>query len=521
MEKRAKRFPIGVQDFEKLRTGGCVYVDKTEIIYRLVNDSYCYFLSRPRRFGKSLLISTLDAYFSGRRELFGGLAISKLEEEWTKYPVLHLDLNTGEYDSVDSLKEVLNNILKSWERDYGLEDEGLSPAIRFMNVIKKAYEKTGEKVVILVDEYDKPLLNAVANKELLAKYRSLLKAFYSNLKTQDRYIKFAFLTGVTRFSKVSVFSDLNNLRDISMDVRYPDICGITEQELHGYFDDDVERLAAVEHITKEQCYEKLKREYDGYHFENNTPGVYNPFSLLNCFAEPKFGRYWFSSGTPSFLVHVMKHSNYDLRRLQEEEASCDELSDIDSVEGNPVAIIYQCGYLTIKGKDEKFGMYRLGFPNREVEYGFIKYLLPMYTPVEKYKTEFFVVNFVRDIEAGKAEQFMQRMQTMFASGDYRIVGDAELYFQNAMYVVFKMLGFYVQPEVVTANRRIDAVMQTDEYIYIIEIKLEESAGAAMQQIEEKGYAEPYKMDKRKKFLIGVNFSLEKRGIEKWIIKEYL
>jgi hypothetical protein len=508
-------YPIGIQNFEKIRNDGYVYVDKTALIYELATTGSYYFLSRPRRFGKSLLISTLEAYFSGKKELFTGLAIEKLEQKWTCHPILHLDLNTANYENEDSLKQVLNDCLSFWEKIYGVSPTEVTPELRFKGLVRRAYEKTGERVVILVDEYDKPMLQAIGNDKLQEKYRNTLKAFYSVVKTQDEFIKFGFFTGVTKFGKVSVFSDLNNLTDISMDYRYIDICGITDEELHSYFDEPIGELALRNKMNKEECYAKLKLQYDGYHFDEESEGLYNPFSILNTLAKKKFGNYWFETGTPSFLVYLLKNANYDLNHITEEQVTSDLLGSIDSVSMNPIPIIYQSGYLTIKGYDEEFSLYKLGFPNREVENGFIKYLMPYYTPAKEEQSAFFIADFVKDIRQGNPDGFMERMQTMFADNDYQIAGKMELYFQNAMYVIFKLMGFYVEVERTTSRGRIDVVLKTKDYIYVMELKLDGSADEALKQIDDKGYAEPFAKDGRTLYKIGVNFSSETRGIKEW------
>lgn len=384
--------------------------------------------------------------------------------------------------------------------------------------MRRACEQTGHRVVILVDEYDKPMLQAIGNEALQEQYRNTLKAFYSVLKTQDKYIKLGFLTGVTKFGKVSVFSDLNNLNDISMDPRYTTLCGITNEELRRYFDEDIIRLAQSTGISKEACYEKLKLRFDGYHFIEDTKGLYNPFSILNTLAKQKFSDYWFETGTPSFLVYLLKHSDYQLENITEERVTADMLSAVDSMNRNPIPIIYQSGYLTIKEYDERFKSYRLGFPNQEVENGFVKYLMPFYTPVRKQETEFVITNFIMDVERGKVDSFMQRLQSMFADTDYKVTGKMELYFQNAMYVVFKMMGFYVEVERTTSNGRIDVVIKTKGYIYILELKLDGSTDEALKQIEERGYALPFAKDPRKLYKIGVNFSSQTRGIEEWKVE---
>ena len=518
MERKRLKYPIGVQDFEDLRRNGYVYVDKTRKIYEIATKGKCYFLGRPRRFGKSLLLSTFEAYFLGKKALFQGLAIENLENEWAEYPVLHLDLNLGKYDNEAALDEVLNKMLNAWEKIYSKSDDEITPGMRFYGVIQRAFEQTGKQVVILVDEYDKPLLNTFDNPELQDKYRSLLKSFYSVLKTQDRYIRFALLTGVTKFGKVSVFSDLNNLDDISMDERYADICGITEHELHIYFDDAIEQLAEKNGISFDEACGQLRNQYDGYHFCVDCAGTYNPFSLLNALNKGRIADYWFETGTPTFLVQLLKDCDYNLNKLQNGEAEAAELSGVNAFAGNPIPMIYQSGYLTIKGYDKRFEQYLLGFPNKEVENGFVRQLLPMYANNRKSNTSFEVKRFIADVESGDPESFMTRLQTFFEDADYRISGKKEIYFQNVMFIVFKIMGFYTEVERATSRGRIDVVIKTRDYIYIIECKLDGSADDALNQIEERGYWKPYVLDPRKIFKIGVNFSSEIRGIKDWKVK---
>ena len=513
------KYPIGIQSFEKIRLGEYTYVDKTALIHQLVNTSNYYFLSRPRRFGKSLLISTLEAYFNGQQELFKGLEIEQLEKEWTKYPVLHLDLNTSKYDEKNSLIDILNDTLCQWENIYGTVPSEVNPELRFKGIIRRAYEQTGQRVVILVDEYDKPMLQSIGNEELQNEYRNTLKAFYSVMKTQDRYIRFGFLTGVTKFGKVSVFSDLNNLEDISLNRNWASLCGITEEELHSGLKPAVEEMAESNGLTYEETLDRLKEMYDGYHFDRDSIGVYNPFSLLNALKNKQFNDYWFETGTPSFLVEMLKRTNYELNHLAHEEQTSDMLNSIDSVHRNPVPLLYQSGYLTIKGYDERFRMYKLGFPNQEVENGFVRYLLPYYAPKERGESEFFIQKFIQEVERGDAEAFMERLQTMFADNSYQVMGKMELYFQNCMYVIFKMMGFYTEVERTTHRGRIDIVIKTTDYIYVMEIKLDGSADEALRQIHEKGYAEPYRKDGRKVFLVGVNFSSDTKGVEEWKVEE--
>lgn len=513
------KYPIGIQDFDKIINEGYTYVDKTELIYKLVHEGSYYFLSRPRRFGKSLLMSTLEAYFCGKRELFHGLAIDKLKKEWTVYPVLHLDLNTGKYDTKDSLFHVLDDFLCKLEATYGTFPSEKALELRFMGLIARIYEKTGKPVVILVDEYDKPLLQSINNKELQDDFRATLKAFYSALKTQDRYIRFALLTGVTKFGKVSVFSDLNNLTDISMDESYDTLCGITEEEMHRYFEESIQKFADRYDISYEEACARLKKRYDGYHFVEYGTGVYNPFSLLSTFRANKFGSFWFETGTPTFLVQLLQRENFYLPDLTQQQVSADMLNSIDAMDRNPIPVIYQSGYLTIKDYDEEFKVYTLGFPNEEVEEGFANYLLPYYAHTGSEGAPMYVRNFVLALRNGKPEEFMKRMQVLFADTDYKIVGNAELYFQNAFYIVTKLLGFYTEVERTISDGRIDMIVKTKDYIYIFEFKYDQSADTALQQIEDKGYAKPFATDGRKIVKIGVNFSREHRCIDEWKIKE--
>ena len=371
------KYPIGIQDFEKLRTNGYSYVDKSRFVYKLATEGEYYFLSRPRRFGKSLFLSTLEAYFQGKKELFKGLAIYDLETEWKKYPIFHIDLNTANFREKDSLYTVLNDYLTTWESKYGARESEVTLPLRFKGVIARAAEKEGRGVVILIDEYDKPILQTLQAPELQAEHRAQLKAFYSVLKTQDRYIKFAFLTGVTKFGKISVFSDLN-LIDISMDYRYVNICGTTEEELKSYFKDGISELASANGNSESETIDKLRMCYGGYHFEKNSEGIYNAFSVLNTLAKLRYKAYWFETGTPTFLIELLKEHGYRLPDLSKEQVSANVMSCMDSSFPNPIPVIYQSGYLTIKGYDERFKKYQLGFPNKEVEEGFLNLLLPLY-----------------------------------------------------------------------------------------------------------------------------------------------
>lgn len=406
-----RKYPVGIQNFEDLRKEGYCYVDKTELMYQLVQSGKYYFLSRPRRFGKSLLQSTIQAYFEGKKELFRGLAIEQLEQEWNIYPILHLDLNAQKYDTPESLYSMLNDALCNWESQYETRSSETTHSLRFQGVIQRAAEKYGQQVVVLIDEYDKPMLQAIGNEALQTEYRNTLKAFYGVLKSCDKYLRFAMLTGVTKFSKVSVFSDLNNLMDISLSSRFASICGITEQELHQYFKEDIRLLGESQGMSPEDTAQELKQWYDGYHFSDRSEDIYNPFSLLNTFAQRQFGSYWFETGTPTFLVELLKHCRYDLNRLTQEMAMADSLNGMDSMEENPVPILYQSGYLTIKDFDREFRYYTLGFPNKEVEEGFTKFLLPHYAHLSSGNSAFELSRFVQEVRGGQTDAFMKRLQT--------------------------------------------------------------------------------------------------------------
>ena len=509
----SKLYPVGVQNFEKVILGGYEYVDKTALIYELFNTGSYYFLSRPRRFGKSLLLSTLEAYAQGKKELFKGLALEKLERDWTVYPVLHMDLNTEKYDTKASLENKLELTLKQWEGEYGYNPDEYSVATRFEGVIRRACEQTGRRVVILIDEYDKPMLQAIGNEALQNEYRSTLKAFYGALKSMDGCIRFALLTGVTKFGKVSVFSDLNNLMDISMDDRYVEICGISEKEVHAYFEEDIHALATATGLTYEETCAELKANYDGYHFTENAVGMYNPFSLLNTFAKKKFGSYWFETGTPTYLVELLKLHHYPIEDLEHIVTSQPVLDSIDTASTDPIPVIYQSGYLTIKGYNKMFENYTLGFPNREVEQGFFKFLLPNYASVSVSKSPYQIQCFVEEVMAGKVDDFFDRLKTMFADIPYELARDREVHYQNILYIIFKLMGFYVQVEYHTSRGRIDLVLQTQDYVYVMEFKLNGSADEALAQIREKGYAAPFAKDSRTVYRIGVNFSDELRNIQ--------
>lgn len=511
-------YPIGIQNFEKIRTEDFLYVDKTAEIYKLAKEGRYYFLSRPRRFGKSLLVSTMEAYFSGRKELFSGLAIEKLEAEWKQHPVLHLDLSGVSYTDESVLERVLSDKLAKWETLYGAVNTSDILGLRFKEVIEAAYNKTGNQVAILIDEYDKPIIDNLGNEPTLSHLRSALQGFYSVMKSMDARIRFGFLTGVTKIGKMSVFSGLNNLNDISMIPDYVDICGVSETELHEYFDESISELSSANEMSKGECYVKLKSMYDGYHFCEDSIGIYNPFSLLNTFQNKKFREYWFETGTPGFLVEVMRKTSFDVTTLENQTVDSTLMSNADAIFENPVPYLFQSGYLTITGYNDMFRLYQLGFPNQEVKNGFLNCLLKYYVPMSPDMSgTTLIYQLWHSITEGNPKSFMQILSSLFANTSYQIQGETEKDFQYAMYIISALLGEYVQVERTTSNGRIDLIIQTKEFIYIFELKVNADADVALRQIDEKGYARPFECDSRKLFKIGVNFSTATRRIEDWKI----
>ncbi|MGP1455590.1 MAG: AAA family ATPase [Treponema sp.] len=533
-----RKLPIGIQSFEKLRNEHYLYVDKSSYVWDLLQYATPYFLSRPRRFGKSLFLSTLKAYFLGQKKLFKGLAIEGLEEAqadkreiWQKYPVLYLDFNAESYRDVSNLETILYTHLSLWEKEYGTEPAENSFSSRFAGIIRRAYETTGKRVVVLVDEYDKPLLETMNdNLELNEIYRKILKGFYGVIKSSDQYLRFAFLTGVTKFSKVSIFSDLNNLRDISLEESYAGICGITETELKQCFPIEIQALGERQRLSYDETLAALKQYYDGYHFHPETEGVYNPFSLLNAFAKRELGSYWFSTGTPTFLVQFLQKQTGNVREILEEaEMSESALQDYRPEMQNPIPILFQSGYLTIKAFDGRFRLYKLGFPNDEVKYGFLDNLVPAYTAIPKDKSGLFIGSFIRDIEKGNVEGFMERLYTACAGLPYSMAAKKntkmrERDYQIAFYILFTLMGQFTQAEVVSVRGRSDCVVYTQSTIYVFEFKLAGSGTAqeAIEQIKKKGYAEPYRKSGKKVVLVGAIFGdgIDEDTPDTWIAEKW-
>ncbi len=528
-----RKLPLGIQSFEKLRRDRYVYIDKTAFLWQLVQGSNPYFLSRPRRFGKSLFLSTLAAYFRGQKELFKDLYIEQAEEEqaaqekrtaWLEYPVLYLDFNTKNYSNEQALTAILNAHLRDWEETFALEQRDEAPDIRFKDLIQRIYQQTGKQVVILVDEYDKPLLQTMGvNEALNEKYRNELKAFYSVIKTCDQYIRFAFLTGVTKFSKISIFSDLNNLKDISLHESYAGMCGISQKELETNFQPEIQALAQKQGLDYSETLATLKRWYDGYLFHPAGEGMYNPYSLLNVLDDKEIKSYWFGTGTPTFLVNFLKEAHYYIPDLDGNvELDEDGLQTYRAVAQDALPILFQAGYLTIKEYISDLRLYRLGFPNNEVRYGFLHNLLPAYSDVPFGQTGVWIGRFIQDIREGKVDEFMERLKSIISGIAYDNFTEQNLKlreqnYQTAVYLVFALMGQFVQTEVHCATGRADCVLKTADTVYIFEFKLSGNGSAeeALNQIKTQEYAAPYKGSGQKIVLIGAGFDEEKRTIRDW------
>lgn len=518
MEGIFRRYPIGIQSFERLRNDNCVYIDKTELIYRLVNTHTTYFLSRPRRFGKSLLVSTLEAYFSGKKDLFKGLMMEQLEKDWTVYPVLHIDFSISKYMNAGMLRSAINNRLVEWERIYGCDTSEDTFSLRLKGIIKRAYEQSGRQVVLLVDEYDSPMLDSNNNEELQAEIRGIMRDFFSPLKAQGEYLRFLFLTGISKFSQMSIFSELNNLQNISMQDAYSGICGITENELRTQLEEDIRRMAEANGETYDEACIHLKQQYDGYHFSKKCEDVYNPFSLFNAFAQKSYENFWFSTGTPTFLIDILQQSNFDIRQLDGVSATAEQFDAPTNVITDPLPVLYQSGYLTIKEYDRDFQIYTLAYPNKEVRKGFIESLMPAYVHLPARENTFYVVSFIKDLRVGNLDQCMERIKSFFASIPNDMNNKEEKHYQTIFYLLFRLMGQYVDAEVKSAVGRADVVIKMQEAIYVFEFKVDGTPEEALAQINSKQYAIPYQADHRKVIKVGVNFDSSMRTIGEWIIE---
>ena len=524
------KYPIGIQSFDQIIGDGYVYVDKTGLIYQLVKGGKIYFLSRPRRFGKSLLVSTLKCYFQGRKELFKGLAIDKLETEWAEYPVFHIDFNVGDFTLPGNLEARIEETMAAWEKQYGRSDTAQTTGARFIHVLHQARKRYGRRCVVLIDEYDKPILDVLdtgyattvdGERRLLEnRNREILKSFYSVFKTADEDLQFVLLTGVTKFSQVSVFSGFNQPSDISMDEQYETLCGITQEELEHYFAEPIKALAVKYKVTEEGMLDMLKHRYDGYHFSGNLTDVYNPFSLLNAFAKKALRDYWFSSGTPTYLVRLLNHTQEDLNELTGRYYRPEEFVDYKADVEKPLPMIYQSGYLTIKGYDSDFGTFLLDFPNNEVKSGFVSLVASSYLQPQE-NLGGWIRSVVVSMRKGDLEQLRKLFTSFLASIPYSMrakkdEAEKERFFHYTLYLIFRLISVYtVYTEKEQSQGRADCIVETDDYIYIFEFKRDGTADEALAQIEAKGYARPYAADPRTLYKIGVNFSSETGTVEDW------
>ena len=517
MEDLQRLYPIGIQTFSKIREGNYLYIDKTAYVYRMTHSASSYmFLSRPRRFGKSLLTSTLHSYFSGRKDLFHGLAMEKLEKEWTEYPVLHFDMSTAKHADSEQLLQELNLKLYGYEQIYGRLEEEVNPNQRLMGLIKRAYEQTGKKVVVLIDEYDAPLLDVVHEWENLDVLRNIMRNFYSPLKACDPYLRYVFLTGITKFSQLSIFSELNNIKNISMDEPYAVICGISEDEIRLQMKDDLGELAKKLGITPEEALMKLKENYDGYHFTSPSPDIYNPFSLLNAFADGKFGSYWFGSGTPTYLINMLKKFGVEPSEIGNNRVSVEDF-DAPTERMTSIPLLYQSGYITIKNYDEELDLYTLNIPNKEVRIGLMKSLLPHYVGSKAPETTTMVAYLSRDIRNGDMDTALRRLQTFLSTIPQCDNTKYEGHYQQVFYIIFSLLGYYVDVEVRTPRGRVDIVLRTKTTLYVMELKLDKSAGEAMEQIDLKNYPERFALCGLPVVKVAVSFDSERCTIGDWKI----
>lgn len=519
MMQQRQLYPIGIQTFSEIRGKGYLYIDKTEYVYRMTHsDSKYVFLSRPRRFGKSLLASTLHAYFEGRKDLFEGLAIEKLEAEWTRYPVLHFDMSIAKHVDKERLNGMLNYMLSGYEREYDCRIADPDANVRLTNLIKCVFAQTGRQVVVLIDEYDAPLLDVIHEEKNLPILRDVMRNFYSPLKACDPYLRFVFLTGITKFSQLSIFSELNNIKNISMDVSYAAICGISEEEMLTQMDSDLDLLAARMGVSREETIAKLKDNYDGYHFTWPSPDIYNPFSLLNAFADGKMDSYWFGSGTPTYLIEMLSKFGVVPSKIGGVEAVSAEFDAPTERMASITPLLYQSGYITIKDCDSEFGIYTLDIPNKEVRTGLMRNLIPSYITNDTLTTTTTVVNLARALTRDDMDGALRLLQEFLSTIPYCDNADSEGHYQQVFYIIFSLLGYYIDVEVHTPRGRVDIVLRTRTTLYVIELKLDKTADAAMDQINLKNYAERFSLCGLPVVKVGINFDSERRTLGDWKIE---
>ena len=518
------KYPIGIQNFEKIIENDYIYVDKTALVYKLVTEGNIYFLSRPRRFGKSLLVSTLDSYFRGQKELFRGLAIYELEKDWLEYPVFHVDFNGDDFTVPGRLEGKIEGLISRWEEQYGKDVLELTVGDRFTGVLRRAYEQFGRRAVVLIDEYDKPILD-VLDSPLEEQNRNVLKAFYSTFKAADASLQFVLLTGVTKFSQVSVFSGFNQPKDISMDGRYEALCGITQEELYHYFAEPIAEIAKTYKRNTSEMKELLKLQYDGYHFGENLTDIYNPFSILNAFDSMKLMDYWFATGTPTYLIKLLRHNNEQLNELTGRYYDPSLFVDYKADVEKPLAMIYQSGYLTIKDYDREMNRYLLDFPNNEVKRGLLTMTAANYLrPHDEVSS--WVGDAVILLREGETEAFRESLTAFLSSIPYdsheslKTAAATERHFQYTFYLILRLMGVYCKLEIEKrqAKGRVDCIVEMKDYVYVFEFKLDGTASEALQQIEDKGYARPFISDSRQLYIIGVSFSSETMTVGDWEIR---
>ncbi len=513
---------MGIQTFKNVIEGNYLYVDKTDLIYELAKESKYCFLSRPRRFGKSLLVTTLEAYFEGKKDLFKGLAIEDLETEWISYPVIHLDLSFGKYYCIENLRSTLNMLISDYEKIYHIEsDATVSYGNRLKKVIETAVEQTGLKAVVLIDEYDAPMHDSMKDEKLQEQIRDIMRDFFSPLKAEEENLHFAFMTGISKFSQLSIFSELNNITNISMEDEYSSICGISKEELLTYFHDDIEDLAKARKMTFDEAVAQLKFHYDGYHFSGNGADMFNPYSLLHTFRVNKFNSYWFSTGTPTFLIELLKEKNIDMLQMEDIWTSADRFDTPTKKITDPIPVLYQSGYLTIKDYIEMSDTYKLAFPNEEVRKGFSNSLFRYYAPDGMDDRDAIYMawakNFILSAE-DNMEAFLPHLQTFYKKFPYTLINNNERHYQAVLYTILLILGCDVTPEVPISDGRIDMVLKTRHSIYVLELKYKKDAGTAMEQIEKKDYVAAFADDSRKKYKVGINFSEDQKSIDDWKVE---
>ena len=519
-QQQLKKCPIGIQTFEEIINKGYLYIDKTEYVYRMAYGAskYC-FLSRPRRFGKSLLTSTLHSYFAGKKDLFRGLAIEKLETEWTEYPVLHFDMSLAKHVDKDTLESMLSFQLSGYEQIYGKPEEAVKLNDRMTSLIMRANEQTGRQVVVLIDEYDAPLLDVMHEETDLPVLRNVMRNFYSPLKACDPYLRFVFLTGITKFSQLSIFSELNNIENISMDEPYAAICGISEDEIRSQMKEDVEGLAKKLEVTPEEALMKLKENYDGYHFTYPSPDIYNPFSLLTAMEKGKIGSYWFGSGTPTYLIKMLDKFGVVPSEIGKKKAAVEDFDAPTERMTSIIPLLYQSGYITIKDYDEELDLYTLDIPNKEVRIGLMKSLLPYYVASKAPETNTMVAYLSRDIRNGDIDAALRRLQMFLSTIPQCDNTKYEGHYQQIFYIIFSLLGYYVDVEVRTPRGRVDMVLRTETTLYVMELKLDKGADRAMEQINLKNYPERFALCGLPIIKIAVSFDSERCTIGEWKIME--